>query len=128
MTDLIQRLQDASEGSRELDAMIADAIKWWPNGYTRIDFLGRDRRWNDKKKNESPDHVDCPSFTTSIDAAMTLVPEGFILRRYDASRFVPHTCEVSVSYAHGGFIGHSDHSFALALCIAALRAKDEGHE
>jgi membrane protein involved in colicin uptake len=67
-----------------------------------------------------------PPYTTSIDAAMTLVPDGMILRNYTASRFVPHTCEVAVDWAHGGFIGHSDHSLPLALCAAALRARKDG--
>lgn len=63
-----------------------------------------------------------PEFTASIDAAMTLVPKGMILRRYMASRFVPHSCEVGLDYAHGGWVGNSDHSFALALLSACLRS------
>lgn len=62
-------------------------------------------------------------YTSSVDGALALVPEGRILRQYAVSRFVPHTCEVAVDYAHGGWIGHSDHTFALALCAAALRAR-----
>jgi hypothetical protein len=64
-------------------------------------------------------------YTSSIDAAMTLVPKGMILRRYMATRFVPHGCEVGIDYAHGGWVGHSDHSMPLALCAAALRARGE---
>lgn len=63
------------------------------------------------------------SVTASLDAAMTLVPEGMILRQYRASRFVKHECEVGIDYAHGGWGGHSDYSFALALTAAALKAR-----
>lgn len=55
-------------------------------------------------------------------AAMSLVPSGIILRNYQSSRFVPHSCEVALSWAHGGWLGNSDHSFALALAAACLRA------
>ena len=58
-----------------------------------------------------------------LDAAMSLVPSGLILRNYQSSRFVPHSCEVALSWAHGGWLGNSDHSFALALTAACLRAR-----
>lgn len=63
-----------------------------------------------------------PRYTASLDAAMSLVPSGLILRNYQSSRFVPHSCEVALSWAHGGWLGNSDHSFALALTAASLRA------
>ena len=63
-----------------------------------------------------------PAYTASIDAAMALVPKGLILRQYMASRFVPHSCEVSLSWGHGGWFGNSDYSFPLALTAACLRA------
>lgn len=62
-------------------------------------------------------------YTASLDAAMSLVPSGLILRNYQSSRFVPHSCEVALSWAHGGWLGNSDHSFALALTAACLRAR-----
>src|SRR5688572_18393546 len=42
-----------------------------------------------------------PPFTKSFDAAKTLIPRGMILRRYMATRHVPHGCEVGVDWAHG---------------------------
>lgn len=61
--------------------------------------------------------------TESLDAAMSLVPEGH-LWRCGYSRHVPHNAEV-VDYAShkGTFIGESDHSRACALIAACLRAQ-----
>ena len=67
MTDLIARLQAAGEGSRELDAEIALAIGW------REGHVGQERCWYDPndRMRALPER-----FTTSLDAALTLLPEG----------------------------------------------------
>jgi hypothetical protein len=57
-----------------------------------------------------------------LDAAVTLVPEGFTWGAI-CSRFVPHLAVVHLSWGHGGWEGHSDHSRSLAICAAALRAR-----
>lgn len=61
-------------------------------------------------------------YTAHVEAAMSLVPEGMILRQYKAGKLVPHMWEVSVGPDNGGFIGNSDHSSACALTAACLRA------
>ena len=74
------------------------------------------------------DKSTCPHFTASLDAAMTLVPEGMIARRYVAGRLVPHMWEVSRSPDNGGWIGNSDYSSANALTAASLRAMSGGED
>ena len=61
-----------------------------------------------------------------LAAAMMLVPEGLVLRQYSKSRYVPHACEIAVDWAHGGWVGESDHSFAHALIAAIARSIDDG--
>lgn len=125
MTDLIERLE-ASEGSRELDFAVHELCTGelivkpdLPPGYTKI--------W----------HVSdaVPHYTTSLDAALTLVPEGWLFEKM-----------VSSTKSHEGYgtlmeitgwsawlmpkarergrrIGENRQSRALALCIAALKAR-----
>lgn len=102
MTDLIDRLESASEGSRELDILIATAV-----GAKRVDGPWYAR------------------YSTSLDAALTLVPEGW-------------TGSVDVPGDNNGawldppaapVIGHErvyaiGATSALALCIASLKARE----
>ena len=111
MTDLIARLEAAEIGSRELDAAIYDAID------------------SPAIKIKTTLDYDFPAYTTSLDAALTLVPEGLawgVADRKDKSKPL-------------AICGHADNPMtetyaatpALALCIAALKArvaqgKDDG--
>lgn len=62
-------------------------------------------------------------FTASIDDAVALIPEGF-LWKLGYSRHVPHVADLTDYVNHTGrYDGVSDHSRALALCAAALRAR-----
>jgi hypothetical protein len=80
LSDILGRLADRCEQvmrpDRELDAKVADAIGWWPEGFTGKDVHGPDRRWREPRSGVG-DRVDCPAFTASVDAAMSLVLEGF---------------------------------------------------
>lgn len=112
MTDLLTRLENAKEGSRELDWAIRDQVC--------------------ADAGEISSHI-APHYTTSLDAALTLVPEGgeengegwrigiergpgretywtAWLRRHASDE----TIEATAIYKAGP---------ALALCIAALRAR-----
>lgn len=64
-----------------------------------------------------------PFYTASIDAVLTLLPDGFKWK-CGYSRHVPHNAEVIDYSAHTGtFIGESDASRCLALLAAILRAR-----
>lgn len=58
MDDLLDKLRAATEGSRELDSQI----------YLYLGLTTRPEQWKI--------HVGLPHYTTSLDAALTLVPEG----------------------------------------------------
>jgi hypothetical protein len=72
MTDLITELEAATEGSRELDEVVALAFGWRFCDKT-LTHKGVDRCWFEP--DNTPYISVCPpTFTTSLDAALTLVP------------------------------------------------------
>jgi len=129
MTDLIARLKAAPEGSRELDGRIAVVINYrFEDVHGRkfkdiiADFGYRNMRTTDW------DSWHVPHYTTSLDVALTLVPEGF---RWS----IDHDEEIprepgKPTYADVSQYGHSNNpvykgwaaTAPLALCIAALLA------
>lgn len=81
LSGLIERVEAAGEGSRELDRAIAVARGWvQENLYRDADYRPGD--WH-HPASHAPVR-DVPAFTRSLDAAMTLVPRGWIveIRRY----------------------------------------------
>lgn len=129
----IGRLEAATEGSRELDALIYVAIYESAYNETAKDHLDYARRA-------------CPHYTTSLDSALTLVPEhgerevALCIRHnesvsYDNSGTVPNAPLVEADvYRFGGkgsghhrrvpcLVKNRHHALALALCIAALKAR-----
>lgn len=104
MTDLIERLEAATEGSRELDEEIAQAI--FPK------LKRRHASWyiDDVRTNIEP-------FSTSLDAALTLVPEGLMWDvESRGAAFVGDPKMPSRMFEMAA-------TPALALCIAALKAR-----
>lgn len=105
LDELIQRLEKATGPDRELDIAIASAWKQHHSG-----------RWS---------IVNAPYFTSSIDAALTLVPEGWFM---EALHQQPRgwLCYVgSRSNSLARMESEAD-TAAIALCIAALRARKNG--
>lgn len=106
LSDLITRLEGAEEGSRELDWAIRDQMMefGWPG-----------------------DHP--PTYTTSVDAALTLVPDGLEIRLdkvLAATMDDPYwefCCDVSGSGVCRSDTDTKAATFALAICIAALKAR-----
>ena len=102
MVELIRDLEVATEGSRELDGRVLQAV--YPKAERRhaswyIDDI----------------RIELEPFTTSLDAALTLVPEK---------------CHWNVTGRNGARVGKvcaSGATPALALCIAALKAQKEAH-
>lgn len=112
LSDLLGKLEEASEGSRELDAEIAMAVGWWRDcsGLPPVWFTPDGER---AIRNEPP------HFSDSLDAALTLVPE---------------LCEVhlniyggparATAYFDGGeYVESDDKPAAMALVIVALKAR-----
>lgn len=125
LTSLIERIEDATEGSRELDGRIWCCI----NGYEFLGWDGAGCRYFAKQSGWiSGDYI--KEWTTSIDAALTLLPEGRAIRReYLPAATWPHR----VWIYKDSFMPLDDGSRrpvlgkteALALCAAALKARAE---
>ena len=131
MKDLITRLEEATEGSRELDAEIHCAITpgrivhpKGERGYTQDDLLHEARNTRlAQAQFISRSRGPSPHYTTSIDAALTLVPEG-------CAWGCTFACGTSKPVASCGPWDTYPVSIrnaatpALALCIAALKARE----
>ena len=139
MKDLIAKLEAAEAGSRDLDAEMAVAVSFElpspmgecaarlclptpgtparQGGYWLVQLSGISLR-------------PAPHFSTSIDAALTLVPEGWQWQTSNraplpyAGRGYIHNGELHMSVKYRGLEAVAFTS-ALALCIAALKARDE---
>jgi hypothetical protein len=115
LMELIERLEKATEGSRELDAEIGRAL-----GFNVEYFPVHEKWWMNREiSSERGEHGELPRYTTSLDHAMSLVPEG-MWWKFSSRTKVAH-------------IGHNKNGTAtdtakaatapLALCIAALKAR-----
>jgi hypothetical protein len=131
--ELIERLGKLTGPDRGADVLIASAIDWeGPLVHRPVKQFIKDMGGVAEvvKSFESGGlnaFICIPHYTSSIDAAMTLVPEGFKWK-LGYSRFVPHVAELRDYRGEprlGMFIGEHDHSRAIALCIAALRARSQ---
>jgi len=111
LDDLIAKLVAAPEGSRELDADLAFAVvqEKHPNAY----YVDDERTCIQVMPGLTAS--DIPNYTTSLDDALTLVPEG--------SKSVCFDWDDSA--VDGSFFGYNVQAAtpALALCIAALKAR-----
>ncbi len=120
---LISRLGQAEAGSRELDLHIAVAIDWrwdeWeddePTLRTMIDK--HSWSWMLSRMGDSLWRM-VPHYTTSIDAAMSLVPEGAKLTFQNHGDIAGRSMWL-VSPNERFMSGATP---ALALCIASLKA------
>ena len=119
--DLIARLEAATGPDRALDAEIARdvcglVIHEWPDWIARTSAM-----------HDFPALWPTPFYTESVDAAMTLIPDGFWWT-VGAGRTRPD------EPLYGAFIydgddlvgsGETEVSAAIALCVAALKARGE---
>lgn len=109
MSDLIARLEAATGPDRELDRAIAKALGVMPLYEMRGQIGGS---W--------------PDCTASIDAALTLVPEGWLWQ----VEWIGHQTRKRVGNCilwqpHEPALSGQAATPALAICIAALRARGE---
>jgi hypothetical protein len=107
--DIIARLERASGPDHEIDREIAEYLRT----YSPPDRGSQEGDW--------------PNYTHSIDAALTLAPKGFqayVDTGVGAFSGDAHAC-VWTDYPHR-ISGGARQCFnpAIALCIAALRARD----
>ena len=152
LRDLISKLEAAEGPDRELDGRIAWVLGWrfnggvtpddkdfgmWPDiaGHwhkpgDRFADIGNSAEYNDPEHGfPSGRWDDPPPYTASLDAAVGLVPEGWAPRiskasgpgRKDWSASVVEQTVMPGGYekAEGAATG------ALALCIAALKAREQ---
>ncbi len=104
MIDLIKKLEEAMEGSRELDVEVSK-------------FIGRIDGWP------------APYYTTSIDCALTLVPKGYweLGGPHPQNGFSAYLAEVHPLMVKKNTTlildGADAPTPALALCILALKAR-----
>jgi hypothetical protein len=122
MDDLIARLREAKgdfDECRAFDLEIAISIGWTHDLKRLPGAPMRDPH--------GKDHWSPPMYCFLIDAALTLVPEGFRWK-LGYSRHVPCVAEL-IDYRPimepnlGRFDGECDSTHAIALCIAALHAR-----
>lgn len=118
MDDLIKKLAEAKEGSRELDADIALFIDWKLSSQKQTTFALACSTYPGGKLAYVEDfHV--PQFSTSIGAALTLVPEGW------EGTIGVNKCNAGIYDKRNPTVGFGAVAAtpALALCIAALQAR-----
>lgn len=121
LASLIARLEQASEPDRDLDQAIFLVLH---PGWARKPWKKGARRtcWFDEKGERQWYNDDDREYTRSVDDALTLVPEGWLWT------WSGH--EATVEKNSGRFLVEGDkefygrgHSPAIAICIAALRAR-----
>lgn len=122
LEELAERIEKLDGPDREVDAEIAVSVLGMERDGPM--FFGKDEDFVLERDYYSLEgsHRELPAFTASLDAAMTLVPEGWDFRaeRFDAKK----AC--AAVWLRGW---HDDTKLdteastpALALCAAALRA------
>ncbi len=111
LPELIAKLEAATEGSRELDV----AIYAFDRPVPAVELEPRHQHNFDLMK--------APRYTTSIDAALTLVPEGWA---YQLNMlFEPNCRQEAIVWTPSNLSPVSGaHTMPLALCIAALKARE----
>lgn len=120
---LAERIEVATEPDRELDALIAAALRIgtehaWANNFPEWQGRSDGRVYLE----DGGPSFKAPAFTASLDAAMTLVPEGL----FPTMDFETVRCWLRKA---GGFdvVNGPAYGFAAAmpraLCAAALRTK-----
>ncbi len=119
MDDLIAKLAAATEGSRDLDGEIAVACNLRP-AWLLDDPRGLIAGRGCARAGRTGPSFEVPPYTTSLDAALTVVPEGCsdLTIDWNGSNWAAW-----VDVGNDGTDWQSHPSAALALCIAALKAR-----
>lgn len=126
-TGIIDRLEKATGLDRDLDIAIARACPF--DGW-RVEHDGSVSAFDGEGWYSAPTEV--PMYTHSIDAALTLVPDDWTaweirsmgrktIFSCDLSRMTECDANAGQDWAYG-----NGHNPAIALCIAALKARAAG--
>jgi len=119
---ILERLGAAAEGSRELDLAVYAASHGGEPLSTAHEWLWR---WRDNGEEKIINVRNLPHYTTSLDAALTLVPEGLLVRM--SLNYKPGPALVYIEEHKDGGITElgvaCKPTLPLALFIAALRAR-----
>jgi hypothetical protein len=120
--DLIARLEAAPEGSRELDVRAEITRRSFLAGLGAAAIAAEIVRVQSHIGfAKFADAEEVPHYTTSLDAALTLVPEGW---RWKVQQLRDgHYATLMRRARNGGKFIVGPNPPALALCIAALRAR-----
>lgn len=130
-SDLIEQLQQATAPSATLDASVALASGMYVFGSGRRSLWDtRENPWrlivfHSTKELSAKDAIGLglPAFTSSLDAALSLVPEGWT-RSVDATEpTMGIDVELYAPRPHRHAVIGSHSYEAIATCIAALRAQ-----
>lgn len=125
MPTLIHRLETEAP-SRELDAYIFCAVHHPDKKPSRNFFYSNREEWGVFQTNAPKPgitFIDAPHYTTSLDAAVSLVPEGFYykLERYSDGCYAvvcPYSKQADVTLSRG-----AQRPAAIALTIECLKAR-----
>ena len=105
-TKLAERIEALEGPCRRIDECIQVAI----SGKDPLDYDGP---------------FDAPEYTASLDAAMTLVPEGWLFDLYNLNGYPEaHLTNDTLQRVAVSVVTATP---ALALCAAAIRAQQEAH-
>jgi len=125
MKELIERLGKATGPDRTLEFYIAFAVRWRPDGESARSFAEHEAKhdyataWIAHAPFRSRWNI--PHYTASIDAALTLVPEGWM---WDvASSGCAWIMRDGDSVCDSQIVIGGIESPAIAICIAALKAR-----
>jgi hypothetical protein len=122
LSGLVERLEKATEGSRELDCLIFEAGHKLLTAERRGTYYGEPTgQYFDLDGNPLPGLA--PFYTSSLDSAMTLIPKGFNWAsdpHFEQREFRVYRPYDGITQHHFSAIAPTP---ALALCIAALKAK-----
>lgn len=125
LPDLIAKLEQAAEGSRELNALVA--IHGRPDLFRADDYdLEKGFVVYLNSRGEPYRKALAPDYTTSLDAAMALVRSRYFVLRGEYNKEA-HSGWIAETNGAGGYLNvyATGATAALALCIAALKARSQ---
>ncbi len=122
LVELVARCEQAAEGSRELDLDISEVAGKCGTTAQHLDMRAFQKR-NGRLPNDPHDSVMgwLPHYSTSLDAALTLAPEGVEWELTNLYGMVQATVGLNTPEHHSA--RRKDGNVILALVSACLRAR-----